>query len=184
MSVYTCRYRSPLGGMTMTGDGESLTGLWFDRQKGQPCMVSADYAEQNLPVFDETCRWLDVYFSGKAPDFTPALAIRTTPFRQAVWEILLTIPYGRTMTYGQIAKIIAAQTGVPRMSAQAVGGAVGHNPFALIIPCHRVIGADGNLTGYAAGMDKKIRLLQMEGADRKEGIPLICIPTEKKRQSC
>ena len=106
-----------------------------------------------------------VYFSGKAPDFTPALAMRTTAFRKAVWEILLTIPYGRTMTYGQIAERIAAQTGVQRMSAQAVGGAVGHNPFALIVPCHRVIGAGGNMTGYAAGMDKKIALLRMEGAD-------------------
>ncbi len=165
-------YRSPLGGLTMTGDGEALTGLRFDRQKESAGTHPGDYSEQNLPVFDETCRWLDVYFSGKAPDFTPALAMRTTPFRKAVWEILLTIPYGRTMTYGQIAEIIAAQTGVRRMSAQAVGGAVGHNPFALIIPCHRVIGAGGNLTGYAAGMEKKIALLRME----REGTGILYIP--------
>ena len=165
MSIYTHHYRSPLGGMTMTGDGETLTGLCFDRQKGFPDTLPEDDPERNLPVFDETCRWLDVYFSGKAPDFTPALTIRTTAFRKAVWEILLTIPYGRTMTYGQIAERIASQTGVQRMSAQAVGGAVGHNPFALIVPCHRVIGAGGNMTGYAAGMDKKIALLRMEGAD-------------------
>ena len=184
MSIYTRHYRSPLGGMTMAGDGETLTGLWFDRQNGQDRTISADYPKRNLPVFDETCRWLDVYFSGKAPDFTPALAMRTTAFRKAVWEILLKIPYGRTMTYGQIAERIAAQAGVPRMSAQAVGGAVGHNPIVLIIPCHRVIGAGGNLTGYAAGLDKKIALLRMEGADRKEGLPLICIPTEKKQQDC
>ena len=163
--IYTCHYPSPLGGMTMTGEGETLTGLWFDGQKGQNRIISAEYPERDLPVFDQTCRWLDVYFSGEAPDFTPALTLKSTAFRKAVWELLLTIPYGRTMTYGQIADRIAVQTGIQRMSAQAVGGAVGHNPIALIIPCHRVIGAGGNLTGYAAGMDKKTALLQMEGAD-------------------
>ena len=163
--IYTRHYASPLGGMTMAADGEALTGLWFDGQKGFAGTLSDEDSGRALPVFDTACRWLDIYFSGKAPDFTPALAMRTTPFRKAVWEILLTIPYGRTMTYGQIAGQIAAQAGIQRMSAQAVGGAVSHNAIALIIPCHRVIGANGNLTGYAGGMDKKISLLRMEGAD-------------------
>ena len=165
MSIYTHHYRSPLGGMTMTGDGETLTGLWFDRQKGFPGTLPEDDPERNLPVFDETCRWLDVYFSGKAPDFTPALTIRTTAFRKAVWEILLTIPYGQTITYGEIAKRIARQMGLAQMSAQAVGGAVGHNAISLVIPCHRVIGADGGLTGYAGGIEKKVQLLKLEKAD-------------------
>lgn len=120
--------------------------------------------QKELPIFDETCRWLDIYFSGKEPDFTPPLSMRTTPFRKAVWEIMLTIPYGQTMTYGEIAGIIAEQRGIDRMSAQAVGGAVGHNSISLIIPCHRVIGTDGSLTGYAGGIDKKTQLLAMERA--------------------
>ena len=158
-------YDSPLGGITLAGDGEALTGLWFDGQKHFAETLSAGHEARNLPVLDETVRWLDLYFSGKDPGFTPALEMRTTPFRKAVWEILLTIPYGRTTTYGQIAERIAEQTGVRRMSAQAVGGAVGHNAFALIVPCHRVVGADGSLTGYAGGIDKKLKLLRMEGAD-------------------
>lgn len=111
--------------------------------------------QKELPIFDETCRWLDIYFSGKEPDFTPPLSMRTTPFRKAVWEIMLTIPYGQTMTYGEIAGIIAEQRGIDRMSAQAVGGAVGHNSISLIIPCHRVIGTDGSLTGYAGALTKR-----------------------------
>ena len=127
----------------------------------------------NSPVFEATCRWLDEYFAGWVPDFTPPLALRGTPFREAVWEILLTIPFGQTMTYGEIAARLAGQRtapsaaqaaaqAAPRVAAQAVGGAVGHNPIAIIVPCHRVIGADGSLTGYAAGLDRKRRLLQLE----------------------
>ena len=162
---YTRHYDSPLGGITLAGGGETLTGLWFDGQKHFAETLSAEHAARNLPVLDETVRWLDLYFSGKDPGFTPALNMRTTAFRKAVWEILLTIPYGRTMTYGQIAERIAEQTGTRLVSARAVGGAVGHNAISLIIPCHRVVGADGSLTGYAGGMDKKRELLRMEGAD-------------------
>jgi len=156
------QYDSPIGGLTMASDGQSLVGLSFNRKS--PDAVASDGQREmlRLPVFDETCRWLDVYFDGREPDFTPPLALHATPFRQAVCEILLTIPFGKTMTYGEIASRIAWQQGLQRMSAQAVGGAVGHNPFAIIVPCHRVIGADGGLTGYAAGLDKKQWLLRHE----------------------
>ena len=162
---YTAHYDSPLGGITLATDGEALTGLWFDGQKYFAATLSPEHVEKALPVFEEAKRWLDVYFSGGVPDFTPPLRMRTTAFRKSVWEILLSIPYGRTMTYGEIARRIAAQKGLTGMSAQAVGGAVGHNPISLIVPCHRVVGANGNLTGYAGGVGKKKRLLAMEGVD-------------------
>ena len=127
----------------------------------------ADFEEKNLAVFDQTRRWLDLYFSGREPGFTPALNPVGSAFRRAVWEILLKIPYGKTTTYGQIAREIAAARGLAKMSAQAVGGAVGHNEISIIIPCHRVIGAHGNLTGYAGGIDRKIKLLQLEGVDMR-----------------
>ena len=117
----------------------------------------------DLPVFNETMRWLDTYFSGKSPDFTPPLHMIGTPFQTNVWNILLTIPYGKTTTYGEIAKQIAVKMGLPRMSAQAVGGAVGHNRISIIVPCHRVLGVHGELTGYAGGIDKKRYLLNIEG---------------------
>ncbi len=165
---YTHHYDSPLGGIMMAGDGEALTGLWFDGQKYFADTLSAEHTAKNLPVFERTGHWLDVYFSGKAPDFTPPLNMKATPFRKAVWEVLLSIPFGHTMTYGEIAGMIAKQKGLPGMSAQAVGGAVGHNPISLIIPCHRVIGSNGNLTGYAGGLEKKRKLLAMEAiATRK-----------------
>ncbi|RDU51552.1 6-O-methylguanine DNA methyltransferase [Helicobacter sp. MIT 00-7814] len=118
---------------------------------------------QSAEVFAQTCKWLDEYFSAKIPNFTPPLAICTSAFRQSVWEILLSIPYGETMTYGEIAQILARQRGKAKMSARAVGTAVGHNPISLIIPCHRVIGSNNSLTGYAAGVDKKEYLLKLEG---------------------
>ena len=128
---------------------------------------SGYFKERNLAVFDQTKRWLDLYFSGREPGFTPALNPAGSAFRRAVWEILLKIPYGKTTTYGQIAREIAAARGLAKMSAQAVGGAVGHNEISIIIPCHRVIGAHGNLTGYAGGIDRKIKLLQLEGVDMR-----------------
>lgn len=167
---YTCHYASPLGGITLASDGEALIGLWFDGQKYFGQTLCKEYIQAELPVFDETIGWLDVYFSGKEPDHTPPIKLDTTPFRRAVCEIMLTIPYGHTMTYGDIAAIIAEQRGIERMSAQAVGGAVGHNPIALIIPCHRVVGADGSMTGYAGGIDKKIRLLALERAEVQTGM--------------
>ena len=168
---YTHHYTSPLGGITMAGDGTALTGLWFDGQKYYAETLSREREEKNLPVFEMTDRWLDLYFGGKQPDFTPPLIMRTSAFRRAVWEILLTIPYGQTMTYGEIALILAEKRGLPRMSAQAVGGAVGHNAISLIIPCHRVVGANGSLTGYAGGLDKKEALLKLERQQQRNMIP-------------
>ena len=155
---YTYHYTSPLGGITLASDGEALTGLWFDGQKYFADTLDAEYAEKALPLFGETAKWLDLYFAGIVPDFTPKLSPRGTPFRHAVWNVLLTIPYGHTMTYGEIAKALGCR------SAQAIGGAVGHNPISLIIPCHRVVGADGSLTGYAGGVDKKRSLRKLEQA--------------------
>lgn len=162
--TYIYQYHSPLGGITISSNGSELTGLWFDGQKYFGATLPKVYEQKSLPVFAETAKWLDIYFSGKAPDFTPPLKMETTCFRQAVWEILLTIPFGQTMTYGEIAKQIAGQMGIASMSAQAVGGAVGHNPISLIIPCHRVVGTNGSLTGYAGGIEKKLYLLTMEKA--------------------
>lgn len=161
---YTAHYDSPLGGITLASDGERLVGLWFDGQKYFADALGGEHEERpELEIFDTTRRWLDIYFSGKAPDFIPPLLMRTTDFRRRVWEVMLTIPFGKTMTYGEIARIIAGERGLSNMSAQAVGGAVGHNSISLIIPCHRVVGTSGSLTGYAGGIDKKVRLLQMEG---------------------
>ena len=155
---YTYHYDSPLGGITLASDGEALTGLWFDGQKYFADTLDAEYAEKALPVFDEAARWLDLYFGGTVPDFTPKLNPHGSAFRRMVWNVLLSIPYGHTITYGEIAQRLGCR------SAQAIGGAVGHNPISLIIPCHRVLGADGSLTGYAGGMDKKRRLLELEQA--------------------
>ncbi|MFC2662565.1 MAG: methylated-DNA--[protein]-cysteine S-methyltransferase [Eubacterium sp.] len=162
---YTCHYDSPLGGITLASDGENLTGLWFDRQKYFGSTLSQETNEEALPIFSDAVKWLDLYFSGKDPGFTPPLSLQGTAFRREVWDILLTIPHGCTMTYGEIAKEMAARGGLKRMSAQAVGGAVGHNPVGIIVPCHRVIGSDGSLTGYAGGIDKKTALLKLEGVD-------------------
>ena len=151
---FTC-YPSPLGQLTLTSDGKSLTGLWMDTQAPR----SAAYLRKDdLPAFQLTEKWLDAYFLGNRPDpNTLPLSPSGTPFQRKVWEILLTVPYGETSTYGAIAKAIS-----PTMSAQAVGGAVGRNPIGIIIPCHRVIGANGGLTGYAGGLAKKKWLLRHE----------------------
>ncbi len=160
--TYTYHYHSPLGDITLGSNGEALTGLWFDGQKYFGDTLPNEYKQEKLPIFDETSHWLDIYFSGRNPDFIPPLSFHATPFRQAVWDILLSIPYGKTMTYGEIADRLAKQEGLSKMSAQAVGGAVGHNSISIIVPCHRVVGTNGSLTGYAGGIDKKIKLLELE----------------------
>ena len=155
---------SPLGRLTLSCDGEALTGLWFEGQKHFGDTLGEHREEKDLPVFAQADRWLDLYFSGRIPDFTPPLSMRGTVFRQAVWEQLLLIPYGQTITYGALARRLMEEKGDSRVSAQAVGGAVGHNPVSLIVPCHRVVGANGTLTGYAGGLEKKFWLLTMERA--------------------
>ena len=159
---YTHHYDSPLGGVLLASDGSSLTGLWFYGQKYYAATLDAEHKEELLPVFITAERWLEVYFSGRCPDFTPPLKTKGTEFQIAVWDILLTIPYGATMTYGEITSKMAPRNGLSKMSAQAIGGAVGHNPISLIIPCHRVIGTDGSLRGYAGGTAKKQWLLELE----------------------
>lgn len=159
---YIQYYSSPLGKILLTSDGEALTGLWFEGGKYVPGFSSASAC--SLPVFDETSRWLDIYFTGRQPDFMPPVKFpEASSFRREVWEILRGIPYGTTVTYGEIASMLAARRGIPMMSSRAVGGAVGHNPVGIIVPCHRVMGSDGSLTGYAGGLDRKIRLLELEG---------------------
>lgn len=162
---YICHYKSPLGGITMASDGTALTGLWFDGQKYFAEGLAETAAAKTLPVFNETVRWLDIYFDGRRPDFTPPLNLQGTAFRKEVWQLLLEIPYGQTTTYGELAAHLAAHNGLKRMSAQAVGGAVGHNPISIIVPCHRVVGTGGSLTGYAGGLAKKLALLKLEGID-------------------
>ena len=159
---YTYHYTSPIGGITMASNGESLTGLWFDGQKYFASTLSQRHMEKQLPVFDRTCEWLDLYFSGKSPDFIPPVFMYVSNFRRDVYEILMTIPFGETMTYKEVADLIAKKRRLISMSAQAVGGAIAHNPISLVIPCHRVIGTNGKLTGYAGGLDKKEWLLDME----------------------
>lgn len=158
-------YDSPLGGILLAADEIGLTGLWFDGQKYFARDLPAERIEEDTPILSEAKRWLDVYFTGRQPDFTPPLHPIGSAFRRGVWDILLQIPYGQTTTYGEIARQLAAKQGLPRMSAQAVGGAVGHNEISIIIPCHRVVGTNGSLTGYAGGIDKKVKLLEWEHAD-------------------
>ena len=165
--MVTARYHSPVGIITLVSDGDSLTELQFAKGKDEKMQSVKNPEEtepqnqpagQNLPVFSETRRWLDLYFNGIKPDFTPPLNPQGTMFQQKVWRELLSIPYGQTTTYGAIAKRINCQ------SAQAIGQAIHHNPIAIIIPCHRVIGSNGTLTGYAAGLEIKQKLLTIEKA--------------------
>lgn len=160
---YVSYYESPLGRIMLASDGEALTGLWFAEQKYYGASLSKQVEERDLPVFTVAKDWLDLYFAGKKPAFMPQLAPKGSEFRRTVWNILQAIPYGETVSYGEIALNVAQQRGRKSMSAQAVGGAVGHNPISVIIPCHRVVGADGSLTGYAGGIEKKRILLQLEG---------------------
>lgn len=165
---YISHYPSPIGNMLLAADEMGLTGLWFEGQKYFALDLDKEHEEKEIPLFEKVKQWLDIYFSGKEPDFTIPLHFTGTEFQKEVWEILCTIPYGQTMTYGEIAKRIAARKGLPHMSAQAIGGAVGHNRISIIVPCHRVVGADGSLTGYAGGIEKKVKLLKLEKANMKQ----------------
>lgn len=154
--TYTYNYSSPAGEILLAANDNGLTGLWFYGAKYFAADLEDARTEKLTPVLRQTLRWLDTYFSGSEPDFMPPLELHGSDFRRRVWAELAKIPYGETVTYGEIAKKLGVK------SAQAVGGAVGHNPVSIIVPCHRVLGADGSLTGYAGGTDKKARLLELE----------------------
>ena len=165
--AYTSIYPSRLGDILLAADEIGLTGLWFFGQSYFADTLPAEQIAQETPILAQAREWLDEYFSGKEPDFTPTLHPMGSPFRQAVWKLLLQIPYGQTTTYGEIARQLEKLQNRPHMSALAVGGAVGHNGISIIIPCHRVVGTKGSLTGYAGGLDKKMALLELEHANRK-----------------
>lgn len=157
-------YTSPIGESILTSDGNSLTGLWFEGKNRCGNINFREMKKKKLPVFQQTKDWLDIYFDGNIPEFTPPMSVEGTDFRREVWDILKQIAYGTTMTYGEIAEIMAARKRIVKMSAQAVGGAVGRNPISIIIPCHRVVGANGSLTGYGGGIERKLALLRLEKA--------------------
>ena len=166
--IYRTYYLSPLGKMLLAADDIGLVGAWFEGQKyfGEfPGHRDFVFEEKENCILKDALRWLDIYFSGQKPDFLPKLHLIGTDFQREVWDILLEISYGQTVTYGEIARKIADKRGLKTMSAQAVGGAVGHNEISIIIPCHRVVGTNGSLTGYAGGIDKKISLLELEHTD-------------------
>lgn len=164
---YGTHYKSPVGDIFIASDDKSLIGLWIEEQKYIGNTMPKDITERDdIPILQETIAWLDDYFAGKKPELSRlSLAPIGGEFKQHVWEILIEIPYGKLTTYGNIAKEVANRMGKDRMSAQAVGGAVGHNPISIIIPCHRVVGMSGSLTGYAGGIEKKIKLLKHEEVD-------------------
>lgn len=168
--TYKQRYKTPegLSDMIMNSDGEYLTGLWFKDSRDSSKHV-IDCEEKGLEIFRKTSKWLDIYFQGKEPNFTPKYKINNiTPFRQEVIDIMNSIEYGETLTYNDISKIIAKKRGIKRMSSQAVGGAVGWNPICIIIPCHRVVGTNGSLTGYGGGIKNKVELLKIEKIDMNQ----------------
>jgi methylated-DNA-[protein]-cysteine S-methyltransferase len=168
---YIGTIKSPVGLFTVSSDGENILGLWLEGQKYFARTLEKNTEEKNLPIFEDVRRWLDCYFSGKEPDFMPPLMPKGSPFQKSIWNILCKIPYGQTKTYGEIAKQYEVRHKGKQTSPRAVGGAVGHNPISIIIPCHRVVGADGSLTGYAGGIDKKIQLLKLEGVLYTAAIP-------------
>lgn len=164
---YSTHYHSPLGSLMLASDGDNLIGLWIEGQKYFAAKVAEEISEKDdLPVFSDVKTWLNQYFAGEKPAISDLpLAPVGGAFRQSVWDILCEIPYSEVITYGEIARRMAVRMNRKSMSSQAIGGAVGHNPISIIIPCHRVVGANGSLTGYAGGIDNKIKLLGHEGAD-------------------
>lgn len=169
---HTQSYHSPLGDLLLAADGTGLTGVWFQGQKYFACTLDPDHAAGNNQALEQAKAWLDCYFSGREPDFFVPLHLEGSDFQLRVWALLRAIPYGSTVTYGELAKRLAADRGLPHLSAQAVGGAVGRNPISILIPCHRVVGSGGSLTGYAGGVEKKRGLLRLEGLDPDRLSPL------------
>ena len=172
--LYYQKTASPLGEITLRSDGEALTGLWFADDKHYGAKDIAGAALADLDIFTQAEAWLAEYFAGREPKVSMPLKLQGSEFQMQVWRLLQDIPYGRLVTYGDVAKKIAAQKGLARMSAQAVGGAVGHNPLCIIVPCHRVVGANGSLTGYGGGMWRKVRLLELEKVDMSK----LTVPTK------
>jgi len=174
--MYCCtKYNSPIGPLLLVSEDDKLIGLWMYNQKYFCPLKEQPVEDNDNPVLKKAVNWLDRYFGGEKPDITELpLSPMGSDFRKEVWDILCGIPYGEVMTYGQIADKIAKNHGKEKMSAQAVGGAVGHNPISVIIPCHRVVGTNGSLTGYAGGLNKKIALLKHEGVDTDKFI----VPTK------
>ncbi len=166
MTTYTCTINSPVGRLIAASDGVSLIGLWIEGQKYFCSGLKCNLEDPHLPIFHTVQKWIEAYFTGKQPHVDFPLAPSGSNFRKTVWKILCEIPYGHLTTYSAIAKQLCAQSDRASMSAQAIGGAVAHNPISIIIPCHRVIGADGNLTGYAGGIDTKIALLAVENVQK------------------
>lgn len=154
-----------MGKITIASDGDCIIGLWFEGQKYFAKTLDKNYSEKELPIFQNIKMWLDLYFEGKNPDINEFITLKGTAFQLAVWRVLQRIPYGQTMTYGEVANVVAEELGKRRMSAQAVGNAVGRNPISIIIPCHRVVGVGGKMVGYAGGIERKIGLLQLEQSD-------------------
>ena len=165
--IYKTYYSSPIGKLLLASDGESLTGLWIEGQKHYLYKINEQLVtNDNLEIFKEVKKWLDKYFKGEKVNINNLkLNPSGTKFQKEVWKVLCDIPYGEIITYKEISKKVAHNLNKERMSFQAVGSAIGHNPITIIIPCHRVVGSDGNLTGYAGGIDNKIKLLQIEGHD-------------------
>jgi methylated-DNA-[protein]-cysteine S-methyltransferase len=168
---YIQKIKSPVGILTVSSDGKNISGLWIEGQKYFEKTLEQDILEQNLPIFDTLRNWLDIYFSGKEPDFIPSLMPKGSPFQESIWTALCKIPYGQTISYGDLAKQFELENKGRHTSPRAVGNAVGHNPISILIPCHRVLGKNNNPTGYAGGIDKKIMLLRLEGITIRDHIP-------------
>ena len=162
---YTSFYPSKLGKILLACDEIGLIGLWFEGERLYAHNLDREHEDKDVPIIHEAKRWLDYYFSGQKPDFMPPLHMIGSDFQRTVWELLIQIPYGETTTYGELAKRVAQSRGQMHMSAQAIGGAVGHNEISIIVPCHRVVGTSGSLTGYAGGIERKQQLLILEGTD-------------------
>lgn len=175
---YIYKYKSPIGEIVLLSDTKYLNGLWIKGQKNFDIAINNYEENENLEIFKQTAKWLDIFFEGKDPKKELPLKFKGTPFQEEVWKVLTKIPYGKYITYGDIARKIAKSRGLNKMSAQAVGGAVGSNPISIIIPCHRVIGKDGNLVGYAGGLDLKIKLLKIENINTNN----FYILKDKKKQ--
>jgi len=163
-SIYTQNYQSPLGEIVIASDGTAITGLWLVGQRHFDIEVEGCITDKDLPIFEEVSRWLDIYFTGNNPGEIPAVRMNGTPFQLEVWHILQTIPYGKLITYREVTELIAKKRGITKMSARAVGNAVGRNPVSILVPCHRVVGSDGKMTGYAGGIERKVKLLKLENA--------------------